>query len=79
MPKYLKIESNEKKENKKTVFEKMVYPSSAGLPDMEEPKGWDNVMHLYEDKEYGDVFLAWDDGKEDDRNIYFGKKGDEFN
>lgn len=79
MTKYLKMESNEKKENRKTVFEKMVYSSSVGSPIMGElPEDWDNVMHLYDDREYGSVFLAWDNGGEDDRTIYFGKKGNEF-
>ena len=42
------------------------------------PSDWNNILHIGTDKYYGDVFKAWDNGKENDFTIFFGEKGDEF-
>jgi hypothetical protein len=71
----------EVKETKKTVFthclsvidnERVIKKTNDG------PELWENVMFLWRDKEYGDVFRCWDDGFKDDSLIFFGTSGDEF-
>ena len=43
-----------------------------------EPNHYDFVKFVGSDKIYGDVFLAWSNGFENDTTLYFGEKGDEF-
>lgn len=44
------------------------------------PEQFDHVtMIIKNDASYGDVFLAWNKGEEDDKMIFFGKAGNEFN
>lgn len=73
----------EKKKPKKTVFKKIVGFNpiiGAFIEDTNDrPKEWQNVMHLWKDKDYGDVFRCFDDANGSDSTIYFGEAGDEFN
>ena len=64
---------------KKTVFTRYVEDDSTVVEcSNEEPSDWDNVLYLGNDRDYGDVFKAWNsDGRY--FMIYFGEKGDEFN
>ena len=71
----------EVKETKKTVFTHdvgvvkcipMIYKS------IEKPEYRHNVMFLWHDKQYGDVFRVWKNGSENDSLICFGTAGDEF-
>lgn len=43
-----------------------------------QPKDFKNVMFLWRDERYGDVFTCWNDDP-NDRIISFGEAGDEFN
>lgn len=63
---------------KKTVFREIV-STDAIKETTTQPKEYDNVKFLWKDEEYGDVFVAWDNGYEENRAIFFGEKGDEFN
>ncbi len=38
----------------------------------------DNIIHLGCHQDYGDIFKAWMNGKENEFSIYFGVAGDEF-
>ena len=69
--------SNDKKCPKKTVFNNYVTSylniASAKIP----PDDYEVVIHIGMDRQYGDVFVAYND----DPNkffIYFGEAGDEF-
>ena len=68
-------------EQKKTVFTHCVSVVD-GKKIIEEineaPELWENIMFLWHDNQYGDVFRCWDDGFEDDSLIFFGTAGDEF-
>jgi len=76
MTKFHTLENKSKPEGKKTVFLKFVDVDKVRDPNID-PSAYKNVMFLYHDTYYGDVFLAWNDSLEE-RNIYFGTKGDEF-
>ena len=67
----------EKQELNKTVFEKQITPCSIIEETTWSPDQFKNVLYIGSDKDYGDVFKAWDD----DENyffIFFGTAGDEF-
>jgi len=76
MTNYLTMEKCQKKASKKTVFKKAV-DNDKIINTRVSPEDWENVQFLYHDIQYGDVFLAWDYDPEE-RTIYFGEKGDEF-
>lgn len=73
MTKYTTLE---KKEGKKTVFKKFVDENNVEEA-VHLPEDFENVLFLYKDFIYGDVFLAWDEN-ENNRSLFFGEKGDEF-
>ena len=68
-----------KKEGKKTVFthcvgsDMIIYETS-----LNQPKDWDNVLHIGHDESYGDVFKVSSNYFTNNFSIYFGIKGDEF-
>lgn len=67
-----------KKVKKETIFTH--YVSSKMEINKEEksiPPDSKNVLHLWKDTVYGDVFKCWDDD-ENNATLYFGEKGDEF-
>lgn len=75
------IEVKENKEPKKTVFTHCVSVFNGKMVINEtndDPKLWENIMFLWHDNEYGDVFRCWDEGFEDYSSIFFGTAGDEF-
>lgn len=74
----ISVRQKEKKEPKKTVFKKFLDGDLLIDEAVGQPEAYDYVMFLYSDVDYGDVFLAWDNGYEDSRTLFFGKKGDEF-
>jgi len=78
MTKFINLINSTKPKNKKTVFTKLV-----GRVDVIEanssPEEFDYVAFIGSDVSYGDVFKAWQNGKEDNFYLYFGIKGDEFN
>ena len=74
--KFISLEN--KKESKKTVFKKYITSNSSVEKAISEPSCYDNVLHIGYDKDYGDVFKAWNDNSPNDFVIYFGAKGDEF-
>ncbi len=41
------------------------------------PEEYENVIHIGEDINYGDVFIAYDDDP-NDFTVFFGEAGDEF-
>lgn len=73
---------SEVKVSGKTVFEKVVGVDSEEGHNIVEtdtlPEEYENVMLLWKDKYYGDVFRCWDDDPSDS-TIYFGTAGDGFN
>lgn len=77
------IANEVKEEPKKTVFKKIVgyNPGRGTYVDntSDTPEMWSNVMHLWKDKNYGDVFRCWDVIDGSDSTIFFGEAGDEFN
>ena len=72
----------ENKEHKKTVFKRIIYYHLLNGTFIEDTNDsteqWQNVMHLWKDKYYGDVFRCWDNDQSNSV-IYFGEAGDEFN
>ena len=77
--KFITLNGDLKTINKKTVFTKGINGDFSITNEIcLQPKDWDNVLYLGHDKDYGDVFKAWDDGNEEDFVLFFGKKGDEF-
>ena len=58
--------------SKKIIFERVVGPHGVKTTS-QTPDRHDIVSHLYSDKIYGDVFVGWNKGEEDNRVIYFGK------
>jgi len=79
MTKYTTLENKESKPINRTEFYSRVGTSSIDVSPIENPYGYDNVIHIGSDKFYGDVFKAWNDGEENDFVLFFGEKGDEFN
>jgi len=75
MTKYTTLEKKEGKN--KTVFKKIVDKHSVEPVVLDTPEDFENVMFLYRDIIYGDVFVAWD-ADENNRRLFFGEKGDEF-
>lgn len=76
--KFMTLE-REKKETKKTKFTHVI----SSKTEIEEtnvfyPTSFDNVLWIGFNNFYGDVFKAWDNGRENNFVIYFGEKGDEF-
>lgn len=67
---------NTKKSNK-TIFKFKVGTTKIDVSEFK-PEDFEIVMFIYHDEEYGDVFLAWDEGEEEQRILFFGEKGDEF-
>ncbi len=68
-----------KKEVKKTVFTHSVNRIKEIIVAKLQPKDYDYVEFLFHDKDYGDVFKAWDDAHDDnDIALFFGTKGDEY-
>ena len=74
---FLTMEPLPERGSRKTVFEKSVNPYDVRDAILQ-PEKYKNVMFLYSDKTYGDVFLAWNDDP-NDRVIFCGERGDEFN
>lgn len=66
-----------KQEPKKTVFKKHVNSDLVIINSIFSVDEYKNVLHIGNDKYYGDVFKAWDDD-ENDFWIFFGTAGDEF-
>ena len=66
-----------KKEGKNTVFKKTLVANMKVSTSSSEPSSFQNVELILRDRDYGDVFLAWD-FDESDKAIYFGIAGDEF-
>lgn len=79
MTKFTTMKLIEKTKNKKTIFHKVVDYHKGVCEAGLSPGFYDNILFLYTDHSYGDVFLAWNDSREKDRVIYFGEKGDKFN
>lgn len=79
MTKYTTMDKPKQKIKKvETVFKKIITRCGQIMDTCNEPNEYENVKFLYSDINYGDVFLAWDNSKENDRTIYFGIKGVEF-
>lgn len=78
MTNYIRLDGNKKKEPKETIFLKYVEANRAPNEPISKPKSFDNVLHLGHDKNYGDVFKAWNDNDHDNFSLYFGVAGDEF-
>lgn len=76
MTKFILMEPIAKPERKKTVFYKFVSTSCIETAEYQ-PNDYHNVMFLWHDEDYGDVFIAWYDNPSN-RTIFFGTKGDEF-
>jgi hypothetical protein len=68
----------ERKEVKKTVFNKIVNSKLEIEEAISTPEQYNNVLYLGKDKDYGDVFKAWDNNTDENFTIFFGVKGDEF-
>jgi len=69
------------KKKKKTVFKSILKAPAAGgmITDIfTTPARFDNVVFIGHDKYYGDVFIAYQNGNEDEFTLFFGTKGDEF-
>ena len=62
---------------KKTVFTHFITDKKTVCDSIRTVNGFENVLHIGCDKQYGDVFKCWNDVNE--FTIYFGTKGDEFN
>lgn len=75
--KYTSLDKEEK-EFKKTVFNKFISNDLKIKNTICEPQSFENVLYLGYDKEYGDVFKAWDNKENNRFTIFFGIKGDEF-
>lgn len=76
MTKFITMEPIAKPQGKKTVFYKAI--SKTGIKRVyNKPDQYPNVMFLWHDEEYGDVFAAWFNNPSN-RTIFFGEKGDEF-
>ena len=73
MTNYTTLESA-KKVKKGTVFTHYV-SSQMGISKVEDstPRDYLNVLHLWKDNVYGDVFKCWSDDK-DNATLYFGEK-----
>ena len=76
MTKYTSIEGS--KEVVKTVFTHVVLDDKSIDESSCNPNDYDNVKYIDGNKDYGDVFIVWDDGCKEEWTLYFGKKGDEF-
>lgn len=63
-----------------TVFTTMVGSDLTIDTTLMESEKYDNVtLIIRDDVDYGDVFIAWDNDREHDKCIFFGKAGHEFN
>ena len=69
--------NSEKQEPKKTAFEKQVDWCLTIDTTLWRPDEFKNVLHIGKDNNYGDVFKAWNDDK-NDFFIFFGTAGYEF-
>ena len=78
MTKYSTFNQQEKKETKKTVFNKVVADGGIVEEADKTPEEYNNVVLLGYDKDFGDTFMAWNDNDKDVLIIFFGEKGDEF-
>ena len=77
MTNYTTLESA-KKVKKETVFTKIINSNiSIEKATTIKPTDFLNILHIGADRCYGDVFMAWDDDKEN-FTLLFGEKGDEF-
>ena len=80
MSTFITLNSRLDRKNKKvTTFEKVLDSDLKAMKTSSKPKMYDYVLHIGNDKAYGDVFKAWDEGREGNFVIFFGTKGDEFN
>ena len=62
----------EKKEGKKTKFDKVLLGSMIITKTAEAtPYQWNNVKYIGYDVNYGDVFKCWDDDDQERFKIYF--------
>lgn len=73
----INLEQSNKKHPKKTVFNHYVTSNLEVETVTTSPNNWKVVVHIGTDKEYGDVFIVYDDSP-DRFTIYFGEAGDEF-
>ena len=69
--------NSEKQEPKKTVFEKQVNGDLVVEDATFTVDEFKNVLYIGSDRDYGDVFKAWDYA-ENSFYIFFGTAGDEF-
>ena len=61
-----------------TVFTHFISGRKTVCDSIRTVNGFENVLHIGYDKQYGDVFKCWDQNP-NEFIIYFGTKGDEFN
>ena len=73
----INLEQSNKKHPKKTVFNHYVTSYLNIASAKNPPDDYEVVIHIGTDKEYGDVFIVYDDSP-DRFTIYFGEAGDEF-
>ena len=76
MTKFSLMDSNPIKD--KTTFNRFLSASLEIEDTIAKPSIFDNVKFLFSDLYYGDVFIAWDNDEPEDKTLYFGKKGSEF-
>ena len=69
--------SEPKKEVRKTVFTHFVNCDKEISKNLLKANDYDNVEFLFHDIDYGDVFKAWDNHREESITLFFGTKGDE--
>ena len=79
MTKFNKKFGEVKKESRQTVFKKSVRRDFTITSTTNRPSDFDNVNWVGHDKSYGDVFICYNNGNENDFIIFFGTAGDEFN
>ena len=67
------------KPKNETVFTRVVDSSFNIRKAGNEARDFENVVFIGHDRNYGDVFKAYNNGKENDFCLFFGDAGDEFN
>ena len=65
------------KKAEETFFSQFLHIDGSLSTAMDNPKQYDNVLHIGCTEYYGDVFKCWNDDS-DDFILFFGVKGDEF-